>query len=111
MAQVAIGASLGVRFNVESLRQLPRAAMAGVVSALVLLTATSVGLGTLVAAVSGIDYHTMALAVAPGGLGEIIASAKAIGLASATVAGFQFVRSALTNLLAPHAIRLWATRR
>ena len=97
MAQIGIGASLGVRFSVERLRQLPRAAMAGVVSALVLIAVMPIGLGALVAVVSRIDYRMMALATAPGGLGEMIASAKAIGLASATVAGFQFVRSALTN--------------
>ena len=97
MAQIGIGASLGVRFSIERLRQLPRAAMAGVVSALVLIAVMPIGLGALVAVVSRIDYRMMALATAPGGLGEMIASAKAIGLASATVAGFQFVRSALTN--------------
>jgi uncharacterized membrane protein AbrB (regulator of aidB expression) len=43
----------------------------------------------------------LVLGVAPGGLGEMIASAKALGVASALVAGFQFVRSFLTNMIVP----------
>lgn len=106
-AQIVIGASLGARFRVVQLRSFPRASMAGTFAALVLIGATSVGLARLGAAVTDFDYPTLALSAAPGGLGEMIASAKALGLAAATVAGFQFVRSALTNLLVPLLIRRW----
>lgn len=112
IAQVVIGASLGARFRVAQLRAFPRASLAGTFAALVLIGATSVALARLGAAATHFDYPTLALAAAPGGLGEMIASAKALGLAGATVAGFQFVRSALTNLLVPLLIRRWvATRR
>jgi len=44
------------------------------------------------------------LGTAPGGLGEMIASAKVVGASAAIVAGFQFVRSFLTNMIVPPLI-------
>jgi uncharacterized protein len=40
----------------------------------------------------------------------MIASAKALGTGAALVAGFQFTRSFLTNLIAPPLILRWAGR-
>lgn len=109
-AQIALGASLGIRFRVDELRSLPRAVVAGVFAALVLIGVSFVALAPLVAAAGGVDWRSAALAVAPGGLGEMIASAKALGLASAAVAGFQFVRSLLTNMFVPQLIKLGMRR-
>ena len=111
LAQLAIGASLGSRFQVRELRALPRATVAGLFSAIVFVAIAPVGLAALVQMVSALDFSTLALALAPGGMGEMIASAKALGIASATVAGFQFVRTAMTNLLVPLIIRGWIARR
>jgi uncharacterized membrane protein AbrB (regulator of aidB expression) len=56
------------------------------------------------------DRETATLAVMPGGLGEMIAAAGALGLLPATVAGFQITRSMLTNILAPQLIKLALAR-
>ncbi len=47
------------------------------------------------------DRLSVVLGLAPGGLGEMIATSKAVGGATALVAGFQFVRSFITNMLVP----------
>jgi membrane AbrB-like protein len=111
IAQLAIGASLGSRFRIQQLRALPRATVAGLLSALVFIALAPIALASLMQAVLALDYATLALSLTPGGMGEMIASAKALGIASATVAGFQFVRTAMTNLLVPLLIRGWVTRR
>lgn len=110
-AQLAIGASLGARLRIEQLRTLPRASMAGIVAALTLIAAAPVGLARLAEGTTSFDYPTLALSLAPGGIGEMIASAKALGISSATVAGFQFVRSMVTNLFVPLLIKRWVTVR
>ena len=104
-AQIAIGASLGLRFRIDRMRQFPRIALAGIFSGLLLIGAAFVGLAGAVEALTGLDHVSAILAVAPGGLGEMIASATALGLLAATVAGYQMARSLMTNLLAPMLIR------
>jgi uncharacterized protein len=102
--QVFIGFSLGARLKKEDFRRVPRAVLAsllcggGLIAAMVFLVAPVLRLW--------IDAPPVAieLGVAPGGIGEMIASAKALGTAAAFVAGFQFTRSFLTNLIAPPLI-------
>lgn len=109
-AQIAIGASLGLRFRLNQMQKFPRIALGGLVSGLLLIGAAFVGLTWLVERLSVLDHVSAVLAVAPGGLGEMIASATTLGLLAASVAGFQMTRSLMTNLLAPPLIR-WAVRR
>lgn len=109
-AQIAIGASLGLRFRLNQMQKFPRIALSGLVSGLLLIGAAFVGLTWLVERLSVLDHVSAVLAVAPGGLGEMIASATTLGLLAASVAGFQMTRSLMTNLLAPPLIR-WAVRR
>lgn len=110
LAQLAIGTSLGSRFDFGSLTALPRATIAGILSALVLIALAPVGLARLLEATMTLSYTTFALAVAPGGLGEMISTAKALAVAPATVAGFQFTRAVMTNLLVPLFIKYWVGR-
>lgn len=100
-AQIAIGFSLGSRLKREDLIRLPRATLAGMLASLVLIGAMMGMAAMVMPRLTGLSFASLALAVAPGGLGEMIATAKALGLASAIVASFQFVRSFMTNLLAP----------
>jgi membrane AbrB-like protein len=100
-AQVLIGFSLGARFKQEDLARMPRAALAGVVCGLALIGFMALAVAPLINVLTGTDLSVLVLGVAPGGLGEMIASAKALGVASALVAGFQFVRSFLTNMIVP----------
>lgn len=108
-AQIAIGASLGLRFRLDQMQQFPRVALAGLVSGLLLIGSAFVGLTWVVEGLTDLDHVSAILTVAPGGLGEMIASATTLGLLAATVAGFQMTRSLTTNLLAPPLIR-WAVR-
>lgn len=104
-AQIAIGTSLGLRFRLDRLRRFPRVALAGVFSAILLIGAAFTVLAFFVERFGKLDHISAILAVAPGGLGEMIASAASLGLLAATVAGFQLTRSVLTNLMAPPIIR------
>ncbi|KQT53141.1 hypothetical protein ASG43_19385 [Aureimonas sp. Leaf454] len=106
-AQVAIGLSLGLRFRLDRLRRLPRVAIGGLLSGLALIGAAFAGLAPLAERYGDVDHISAILSVAPGGLGEMIASAGTLGLLAAVVAGFQLTRTISTNLLAPPLIR-WA---
>ncbi|MDF2763140.1 MAG: AbrB family transcriptional regulator [Rhodospirillales bacterium] len=110
-AQIAIGASLGLRFRLRDLSKLPRAAAAGLVSGLILIGVAFIGFTAFVEAFSNLGRLPATMAVAPGGLGEMIASASALGLLPAAVAGFQLTRSILTNVFTPPLIRLVVARR
>jgi membrane AbrB-like protein len=109
-AQIAIGASLGLRFRLEHFRSLPRAALAGIFSGLVLIGVSGILFAWAVEALGGLGYETATMAVMPGGLGEMIAAASALGVLPATVAGFQITRSILTNIFAPPLIRVAVAR-
>ncbi|MDQ3557847.1 MAG: AbrB family transcriptional regulator [Pseudomonadota bacterium] len=110
-AQIAIGASLGLRFRLAEFRSLPRAALAGLISGALLIGVSFAAFGWTVARLGGLGPETATLAVMPGGLGEMIASAGALDLLPATVAGFQITRSILTNIFAPPLIRYALARR
>jgi uncharacterized membrane protein AbrB (regulator of aidB expression) len=105
-----IGASLGLRFRLDQFRSLPRAALAGIVSGVVLIGVSFLGFAWVAQLFGGMDREPATLAVMPGGLGEMIAAAGALGLLPATVAGFQITRSALTNIVAPQLIKLALAR-
>ncbi|MBC8130980.1 MAG: AbrB family transcriptional regulator [Rhizobiaceae bacterium] len=107
-AQIAIGTSLGLRFRLDRLRRLPRLALGAFLCGLALIGVAFIGLTALVEHLGDLDHVSAILAVAPGGLGEMIASAGTLGLLAAAVAGFQLARSILTNLCAPPLIRHWA---
>ncbi|WP_275752334.1 AbrB family transcriptional regulator [Hoeflea sp. YIM 152468] len=100
-AQVLIGFSLGARLDRKDLSRMPRAALAGVLCGLALIAFMALTVAPVLTAITGTDMAVLVLGTAPGGLGEMIASAKALGVASALVAGFQFVRSFLTNMIVP----------
>jgi hypothetical protein len=109
-AQVAIGTSLGLRFRLDRLRRLPRVALGGLLCGLALIGIAFIGLAPLAERLGEVDHVSAILSVAPGGLGEMIASAGTLGLLAAVVAGFQLTRTISTNLLAPPLIR-WAVKR
>lgn len=109
-AQILIGLSLGARFHLADLASVPRVAMAALLSSGILIALMVLALVPLLHAITDVEHAVLILAVAPGGLGEMIASAKVLGLGAATVAGFQLIRSLTTNMLAPLLIRRWAIR-
>ena len=104
LAQLFIGFSLGARLRRQDLWHLPRAIVASMICSSILIGLMIFGMVPLLGYWTDVDPATLALAVAPGGLGEMIASAKVLGAATAIVAGFQFVRSFVTNMIAPPLI-------
>jgi membrane AbrB-like protein len=110
-AQIGLGASLGLRFRFDRMRHMPHAVLGGLVSGLVLVVVSMFGFGFAIERVAGLDHVSALLAAAPGGLGEMIATASALGLAAATVAGFQLTRSIFTNLIVAPLVRSYVKRR
>ncbi|MGB7433172.1 MAG: AbrB family transcriptional regulator [Ahrensia sp.] len=100
-AQIFIGFSLGTRLRRENFIKLPRVAAAGVTCGAVLIVGMGLIVAPLIVAWTGAETTATILGTAPGGLGEMIASAKAVGASAAIVAGFQFVRSFITNIFVP----------
>ena len=109
VAQVLIGFSLGARLKKDDFARVPRAALAAVICSGGLILFMVIGFVPILRLFVDAAPVSLALGVAPGGLGEMIASAKALGAASAVVAGFQFTRSFLTNVIAPPLLVRFAT--
>ncbi|WP_423208359.1 AbrB family transcriptional regulator [Paracoccus yeei] len=101
IAQILVGASLGARLRAEIFVRLPRVALAASLSTLLLSAVMLVAVSPFLILVMGVDAVTATLALAPGGIGEMLATAQALHVLVPVVLGFQFVRSLLTNLAAP----------
>ena len=100
-AQIGIGYALGTRIKSADLVHLPIIAASAVLTGIALIAVMLFLVSPILPTGSAVDSRSLSLGVAPGGLGEMIATSKAIGGATAIVAGFQFVRSFLTNMLVP----------
>lgn len=101
VAQILIGLSLGVRLLAPRFASLPRAAIAGVVCSAGLIAVMTLAAAPLVVRLGALDLISVTLGIAPGGLGEMIAAAKSSAASVAIVAGFQLMRSIVTNVLIP----------
>ena len=100
-AQVLIGASLGARLPLDKFARMPRVLAAALVSTVAIFVGTAAFVGPVLYWYFGVDVTTLALALAPGGLAEILAAAKAVGADVPLILGFQLLRSLLTNTAAP----------
>jgi membrane AbrB-like protein len=100
-AQIGIGFGLGTRLRVADLARVPVIAGVAVLTGLALIATMTYVAAPLLSGWVAADRASLVLGLAPGGLGEMIATSKAIGGATAVVAGFQFVRSFMTNMLVP----------
>jgi membrane AbrB-like protein len=97
-AQVAMGATLGLRLNrgfVLASRRLLRASVVGAVALSLLLAALAVPFALL----AGLPIAAAILGLAPGGMPEMALTAKALELAVPLVLGFHLTRTVLANLL------------
>jgi membrane AbrB-like protein len=98
-AQVAMGASLGLRLTPQGLGGAPRRlGLAALVSA-VAVSLLLVLVGLLVGHLSGLPMAAVVLGLAPGGMAEMAVTAKALDLAVPLVLGFHLVRAVLCNLM------------
>jgi membrane AbrB-like protein len=91
VAQVMMGTSLGAQFRREFLgRLLPIMAAGTVVVAFTTSANAAIGVG--LAYLLGLPVATMVLAMAPGGMAEMVVTAKLIGADATLVTGFQLLR-------------------
>lgn len=98
-AQIAMGASLGLRLTPQGLGGgSRRLALAGLVSALAVAVLLAV-MGLLLGWAAGLPPVAVMLGMAPGGMPEMAVTAKALDLAVPLVLGFHLVRTLLCNLL------------
>lgn len=112
IAQVLLGVSLGTTFDRRFLMRSPRLLVATVICSILLLTACGAIAG-LLAAVSGLPLASLAVALAPGGLPEMVLTAKVLHLGVPMVTAFHVERVILTLVLAPHLVAAvaWLTAR
>ncbi len=110
IAQILIGSVAGSRFGGVTWNDARRDFGVALVWALVLLVATVLVTG-IAAPVLGVSYTTMLLALAPGGVAEMIIISYALGADVALVAFCQALRILLVLALAPLFFNLMARRR
>lgn len=104
-AQLIIGVSLGVRFNREFLRNAPFWAFSVALLSLCLI-ALSAAFGWLMSQLVHVDFASLLLATAPGGIVEMSITAKIFALSVPVVTAFQ-----ITRLIAVLMLSRWVYRR
>ena len=110
LAQILIGSLAGARFGGVSWSDARRDLGIAVVWALVLLGVT-LAMTSVAAPLLGMSYTTMLLALAPGGVSEMIIISYALGADVALVAFCQALRIFLVLALAPLFFNILARRR
>ena len=100
VAQVVVGSAVGARFTGVSVRRVLGVMAASSVSAVVMLAAT-VAFALVLAPATGIDWRSIVLAYAPGGLAEMSLIALSLGIETAFVATHHVIRIALIVVGAP----------
>ena len=109
LAQIVLGTWLGARFRREllgSARRLLLACAANVLLIIILSAAVAVA----IAAISGIDWHTMILGAAPGGVAEMALTAKFLGQNVALITAFHLTRIFIFMPNIPWIVALIAKR-
>ncbi len=102
-AQVFMGTSLGTQFRKEFLTRLLPLMLRG---ALVILftTGTNAAIGVGLAYLLGYPVATMVLAMVPGGMAEMVLTAKLLNLDAMVVMGFQLLRIVMVLFLARNVL-------
>ena len=100
VAQVVVGSAIGARFTGVSTGRVLGLMVPAVVSTAVMLTAT-VAFALVLAPATGIDWRSIALAYAPGGLAEMSLVALSLGIETAFVATHHVIRIGLIVVGAP----------
>jgi membrane AbrB-like protein len=106
VAQVLMGTSLGTQFRREFLRRLLPLILAGI-AVVMFTTSVNAVLGIGLAYLLGLPVTTMLLALAPGGMAEMVVTAKLLGLDATLITGFQLLRIILVLLLCNPSYRLF----
>jgi membrane AbrB-like protein len=98
VAQVLMGTSLGTQFRREFLTRLLPLILAGI-AVVIFTTGAHALLAVGLAHLLGLPLTTMLLAVMPGGMAEMVITAKLLGLDATVVTGFQLLRIVFVLLL------------
>ena len=101
VAQVVVGSAVGARFTGVPVRRVIGIMGAALVSAVVMLAAT-VAFALVLAPATGIDWRSIVLAYAPGGLAEMSLIALSLGIETAFVATHHVIRIGLIVVGAPY---------
>ena len=104
-AQVVIGSAVGARFAGVPVDRVLRTLGACVLST-ALLIGIALAFVLVLSRTTGIDWHPLVLAYAPGGLAEMTLIALALGIETAFVATHQVVRIVLILIGAPLLFRV-----
>lgn len=104
LAQVLIGYSLGSRLQFSRFAKVVQLVLVSGLCSIGLVTVTILLIAPVLSRLAGVDLTTTVLASAPGGLGEMIVSAKLTGSVVGVVAGFHIVRATVTNMFFPALI-------
>jgi membrane AbrB-like protein len=105
-AQVFMGTSLGTQFRKEFLtRLLPLMVRASLV--ILFTTGANAAIGVGLAYLLGYPVATMVLALVPGGMAEMVLTAKLLNLDAMVVMGFQLLRIVMVLVLAEISFRLF----
>jgi membrane AbrB-like protein len=108
-AFVVVGASVGLRFDRESLRHAGRLAPY-MAAAVLVLTVICAALGVVLLAALDTDSLTAYLATTPGGISSVLAAAFDSGADLTVVVAVQTLRLMVLALAAPFAARLLRVR-
>ncbi len=106
LAQVAMGAGLGVKLNRGFVMSSHRLLAVSAISTLILI-ALLASVAYAVAQLTDLDVPVVLLGMAPGGTPEMVVTAAALGVAVPMVLGFHLVRMLASNLLIGPMWRLY----
>ena len=100
VAQVVVGSAIGARFTGVPVRRV-LGLMATALASTVLMLAATVSFALVLAPATGLDWRSIVLAYAPGGLAEMSLIALSLGIETAFVATHHVIRIGLIVVAAP----------
>ncbi len=99
-AQVVVGSAIGARFSGVPVRRVLGLMATALVSTVLMLAAT-VSFALVLAPATGLDWRSIVLAYAPGGLAEMSPIALSLGIETVFVATHHVIRIGLIVVAAP----------
>jgi membrane AbrB-like protein len=97
VSQLAIGVSLGAKFERELIVKLPRVALGAVIVSVILILAAAAG-AWLLSELTGLPYSVALLSIAPAAVTEMTLTAQAMGIDAQIVTAFHVMRVSLVEV-------------
>ncbi|QOR68304.1 AbrB family transcriptional regulator [Cytobacillus suaedae] len=108
LAQVSVGISMGSKITIQDLKLGGKYCGIYFLLAMIII-ATSFGLGYLFSLATNLHLPTALLSFAPGGLVEMVLTAKAVGADPAIVSSLQFIRLLFIIIFVPSILKWFFT--